>query len=45
MRLFVDIGVRQKPVDLSDRAALGFTKLPRFSADTFFAKRYGRRRS
>jgi len=27
----------------SDRFALGFTKLLRFSADTFFAKRYGHR--
>lgn len=28
---------------LSDRFALGFTKLLRFCADTFFAKRYGHR--
>lgn len=28
---------------ISDRFALGFTKLLRFSADTFFAKRYGHR--
>ena len=27
----------------SDRFALGFTKLARFVADTFFAKRYGHR--
>ncbi|MGH8105525.1 MAG: alternative oxidase [Arenimonas sp.] len=27
----------------SDRFALGFTKLLRFCADTFFAKRYGHR--
>ena len=26
------------PQGFSDRFALGFTKLPRFSADTFFAK-------
>ena len=32
-----------KPVRLSDRFALGFTKLLRFAADTFFAKRYGHR--
>jgi ubiquinol oxidase len=31
------------PSDLSDRFALGFTKLLRFCADTFFAKRYGHR--
>ncbi|MFX8770598.1 alternative oxidase, partial [Acinetobacter baumannii] len=29
--------------DLSDRFALGFTKVLRFCADTFFAKRYGHR--
>jgi len=31
------------PRGLSDRFALGFTKLLRFCADTFFAKRYGHR--
>ena len=31
------------PHGLSDRFALGFTKLLRFSADTFFAKRYSHR--
>ena len=31
------------PQGFSDRFALGFTKLLRFSADTFFAKRYGHR--
>lgn len=31
------------PKSLSDRFALGFTKLLRFGADTFFAKRYGHR--
>lgn len=31
------------PRDFSDRFALGFTKLLRFCADTFFAKRYGHR--
>jgi ubiquinol oxidase len=28
---------------LSDMVAFGFTKLMRFCADTFFAKRYGHR--
>ena len=31
------------PIGFSDRFALGFTKLLRFTADTFFAKRYGHR--
>jgi ubiquinol oxidase len=31
------------PHGFSDRFALGFTKLLRFTADTFFAKRYGHR--
>ena len=31
------------PDGFSDRFALGFTKLLRFTADTFFAKRYGHR--
>jgi ubiquinol oxidase len=31
------------PIGFSDRFALGFTKLLRFCADTFFAKRYGHR--
>ncbi|MBC7668434.1 alternative oxidase [Caulobacter sp. DWR2-3-1b2] len=35
--------VHHKPVGFSDRFALGFTKLLRFAADTFFAKRYGHR--
>lgn len=35
--------VHHKAVGLSDRFALGFTKLLRFCADTFFAKRYGHR--
>jgi len=39
----VDLGVHHAPRDLSDRIALGFTKLLRFCADTFFAKRYGHR--
>lgn len=39
----VDLSVHHRPVDVSDRIALGFTKLLRFCADTFFAKRYGHR--
>jgi ubiquinol oxidase len=35
--------VHHEPNGFSDRFALGFTKLLRFSADTFFAKRYGHR--
>jgi len=39
----VDLSVHHRPRDLSDRFAHGFTKLLRFCADTFFAKRYGHR--
>ncbi len=35
--------VHYVPISFSDRFALGFTKLLRFTADTFFAKRYGHR--
>ncbi|MBC7625296.1 MAG: alternative oxidase [Aeromicrobium sp.] len=35
--------VHHTPIDFSDRLALGFTKLLRLAADTFFAKRYGHR--
>ena len=35
--------VHHLPAGFSDRFALGFTKLLRLSADTFFAKRYGHR--
>ncbi len=35
--------VHHEPTDFADRFALGFTKLLRFTADTFFAKRYGHR--
>jgi len=35
--------VHHRPSDFSDRFALGFTKLLRFCADTFFAQRYGHR--
>jgi ubiquinol oxidase len=34
---------RRAPRDLSDRIALALTKMLRFFADTFFAKRYGHR--
>ena len=39
----VSLQVHHDPEDFSDRFALGFTKLLRFFADTFFAKRYGHR--
>ncbi len=39
----IDLTVHHKPVSVSDRFAFGFTKLLRFCADTFFAKRYGHR--
>jgi len=39
----VDLSVHHQARGLSDRIALGFTKLLRFTADTFFAKRYGHR--
>ncbi|MET3528700.1 alternative oxidase [Phenylobacterium koreense] len=35
--------LHHQPAGFSDRVALGFTKLLRFCADTFFAKRYGHR--
>jgi ubiquinol oxidase len=35
--------VHHRAIGFSDRFALGFTKLLRFAADTFFAKRYGHR--
>ncbi|WP_411286840.1 alternative oxidase, partial [Phenylobacterium sp.] len=35
--------IHHEPKGFSDRFALGFTKLLRFCADTFFAKRYGHR--
>ncbi len=40
---FVDLSVHHRPSGLSDRVAFGFTKLLRFCADTFFARRYGHR--
>jgi ubiquinol oxidase len=39
----VDLSVHHKAQNFSDRIALGFTKMLRFCADTFFAKRYGHR--
>ena len=39
----VDLAVHHGPRGLSDRIALGFTKTLRWTADTFFAKRYGHR--
>ncbi|MBP8233071.1 oxidase [Sphingobium yanoikuyae] len=39
----VDLNVHHAPRDMRDRVALGFTKMLRFCADTFFAKRYGHR--
>jgi ubiquinol oxidase len=40
---FIDLGVHHQPKGVSDRIALGFTKLLRWTADTFFAERYGHR--
>jgi ubiquinol oxidase len=39
----VDLTVHHKATGVSDRLALGFTKVLRFCADTFFARRYGHR--
>lgn len=39
----IDLGVHHQPNGLSDRVALGFTKVLRWTADTFFAERYGHR--
>ena len=39
----VDLSIHHQPKGLSDRVAFGFTKLLRWCADTFFAKRYGHR--
>jgi ubiquinol oxidase len=39
----VDLSVHHAPKGVSDRIAYGFTKVLRFCADTFFAKRYGHR--
>ncbi len=39
----IDVSRHHKPRTRSDRLALGFVKMARFFADTFFAKRYGHR--
>ncbi len=39
----IDLSRHHQPENLSDRFALGFVKVLRFFADTFFAKRYGHR--
>ena len=39
----IDLTVHHQPRGVSDRVAYGFTKLLRFCADTFFARRYGHR--
>jgi ubiquinol oxidase len=39
----VDLTIHHKARGFSDRFALGFTKVLRWGADTFFAKRYGHR--
>ena len=39
----VDLSIHHQPRGFSDRIAYGFTKMLRFCADTFFAKRYGHR--
>lgn len=40
---FIDLSVHHQPKGLSDRIAFGFTKMLRWTADTFFAERYGHR--
>ncbi|URD62165.1 alternative oxidase [Sphingomonas sp. KRR8] len=40
---FIDLSIHHRPTNLSDRVALGFTKALRWTADTFFAERYGHR--
>ncbi len=39
----IDLAYHYAPKDMRDRIALGFVKILRFFADTFFAKRYGHR--
>lgn len=39
----IDLGVHHAPDGVSDRVALGFTKVLRWTADTFFGERYGHR--
>jgi ubiquinol oxidase len=40
---FVDLSVHHSPKGPSDRIAIAFTKALRWTADTFFAERYGHR--
>ncbi|HEU4877362.1 MAG TPA: alternative oxidase, partial [Sphingomicrobium sp.] len=40
---FVDLSVHHAPMGASDRIAFAFTKALRWTADTFFAERYGHR--
>ena len=40
---FIDLAVHHQPKGFSDRIALAFTKVLRWTADTFFARRYGHR--
>jgi ubiquinol oxidase len=40
---FVDLSVHHSPKGASDRIAIAFTKVLRWTADTFFAERYGHR--
>jgi ubiquinol oxidase len=39
----VDLSIHHAPKGVSDRIAFGFTKVLRWTADTFFAERYGHR--
>ena len=39
----IDLGVHHQAESFSDKIALGFTKVLRWTADTFFAERYGHR--
>ena len=39
----IDLNVHHRPKGVSDRIAFGFTKMLRWTADTFFAERYGHR--
>ena len=41
MTPFIDLSVHHRPEGISDRIAYGFTKMLRWTADTFFAERYG----
>ena len=39
----IDLSAHHQPNSVSDRIAFGFTKVLRWTADTFFAERYGHR--